>query len=104
MTFPETRYSSNGTQKNEPPLRWIRVLDLSTVVAGPFSSMILADLGAEVIKIERIDGGDDSRGMGPHAEGWGAMFVPLDRGKRSLALDITKPAGREVVLRLAATC
>jgi crotonobetainyl-CoA:carnitine CoA-transferase CaiB-like acyl-CoA transferase len=63
--------------------------------------MILADLGADVIKLERIDGGDDSRGMGPHLGTWGAMFTPLNRGKRSIAIDVTKPAGREVVLRLA---
>jgi crotonobetainyl-CoA:carnitine CoA-transferase CaiB-like acyl-CoA transferase len=66
--------------------------------------MILADLGAEVIKLERLDGGDDSRGMGPHLGDWGAMFVPLNRGKRSIAINVTKPAGREVVLRLASTC
>jgi crotonobetainyl-CoA:carnitine CoA-transferase CaiB-like acyl-CoA transferase len=63
--------------------------------------MILADLGAEVIKIERIDGGDDARHMGPHLGHWGAFFVPINRGKRSIAADISKPAGRELVLRLA---
>jgi crotonobetainyl-CoA:carnitine CoA-transferase CaiB-like acyl-CoA transferase len=101
MSFSEHKSQPNGLHKNEPPLHGIRVLDLSTVVAGPFSSMILADLGADVIKVERVDGGDDSRGMGPQSGGWGAMFVPLNRGKRSLAMDITKPAGREAVLRLA---
>src|SRR6478609_1444400 len=89
---------------DQRPLRGIRVLDLSTVVAGPFSTMILSDLGAEVIKVERIDGGDDSRGMGPQLAGWGAMFVPLNRGKRSIAINVTKPAGREAVLKLASTC
>jgi succinate--hydroxymethylglutarate CoA-transferase len=82
-------------------LEKIRVLDLTTVVAGPTASMILADLGADVIKIERIDGGDDARAMGPIHEGWGCFFVSLARGKRSLALDITRPEGREVVLKLA---
>lgn len=66
--------------------------------------MILADLGADVIKVERIDGGDDSRDMGPHRGPWGAYFVPINRGKRSIALDVRKPAGREAVLRLAQTC
>ncbi len=80
------------------------MLDLSTIVAGPTASMVLADLGADVLKVERIDGGDDARGMGPHRGPWGAYFIPLNRGKRSLAVDITKPAGREIVLRLAATC
>ncbi len=87
-----------------PPLTGIRVLDLSNVVAGPTATMILADLGADIIKVERIDGGDDSRGMSPHRGPWGAYFVPLNRGKRSIAVDITKPAGRELVLRLAKRC
>jgi crotonobetainyl-CoA:carnitine CoA-transferase CaiB-like acyl-CoA transferase len=66
--------------------------------------MILADLGAEIIKVERIDGGDDSRGMGPHRGEWGAYFVPINRGKRSITIDITKPAGRDLVLRLSEKC
>ncbi len=78
------------------------MLDLSTVVAGPTATMILADLGADVIKVERMDGGDDARNMGPHRGSWGAYFVPMNRGKRSIAVDITKPAGREIVYRLAA--
>lgn len=63
--------------------------------------MVLADLGADVIKVERMDGGDDARHMGPHHGEWGAYFVPLNRGKRSIAVDIGKPAGRDLVLRLA---
>jgi len=66
--------------------------------------MILADLGADIIKVERIDGGDDARDMGPHRGQWGAYFVPINRGKRSIALDVTKPAGREIALRLAQDC
>ena len=68
------------------------------------STMILADLGADIIKVERIDGGDDARGMGPHRGPWGAFFVSLNRGKRSIAIDITKAAGRDLVLRLAEGC
>lgn len=64
--------------------------------------MILADLGADVIKVERMDGGDDARAMGPHGGEWGAYYVPINRGKRSIAVDVTKPAGREIVFRLAA--
>ncbi len=66
--------------------------------------MILADLGADIIKVERIDGGDDARDMGPHRGQWGAYFTPINRGKRSITIDITKPAGRETVLRLAQSC
>ena len=65
--------------------------------------MILADLGADIIKVERMEGGDDARNMGPHCGPWGAYFVPINRGKRSIAIDVTKPAGREIVFRLAAT-
>jgi len=65
--------------------------------------MILADLGADVIKVERMDGGDDARAMGPHGGEWGAYYVPINRGKRSIAVDVTKPAGREIVFRLAAS-
>src|SRR5258708_34749510 len=66
--------------------------------------MILADLGADIIKVERIDGGDDARDMGPHRGQWGAYFIPINRGKRSITIDVTKPAGRETVLRLAQSC
>jgi len=66
--------------------------------------MILADLGADVIKVERIDGGDDARDMRPQRGPWSAYFVPINRGKRSIAVDITKPAGRDIVLKLAESC
>jgi crotonobetainyl-CoA:carnitine CoA-transferase CaiB-like acyl-CoA transferase len=86
-----------------PPLTGIRVLDLGTIVAGPAASMILADLGADVVKVE-LPGGEDGRGMGPHRGEWGAYFAALNRGKRSATVDFTTPAGREVVLRLASSC
>jgi crotonobetainyl-CoA:carnitine CoA-transferase CaiB-like acyl-CoA transferase len=82
----------------------VRVLDLSTIVAGPAASMILADLGADIIKVERPGEGEDGRAMGPHRGPWGAYFTALNRGKRSVALDIRQPAGREAVLRIATTC
>jgi crotonobetainyl-CoA:carnitine CoA-transferase CaiB-like acyl-CoA transferase len=85
-------------------LSCIRVLDLSTIVAGPATSMILADLGADVIKVERPGAGEDGRAMGPHRGEWGAYFTALNRGKRSIALDIRQAAGREAVLRIASTC
>ncbi|HTB20440.1 MAG TPA: CoA transferase [Bryobacteraceae bacterium] len=87
-----------------PVLKGIRVLDLSSIVAGPTASMILSDLGADIIKVERTGGGEDGRAMGPHRGDWGAYFVALNRGKRSIALDLAKPEGRAAVLRLASTC
>ncbi len=87
-----------------PVLEGIRVLDLSSIVAGPTASMILSDLGADIIKVERIQGGEDGRAMGPHRGEWGAYFVALNRGKRSITVDLAKPEGRETVLRLASTC
>jgi crotonobetainyl-CoA:carnitine CoA-transferase CaiB-like acyl-CoA transferase len=93
-----------ASPSTRPPLDGIRVLDFSTIIAGPMATLVLAYLGAEVIKIERLDGGDDSRQMGPHLGEWGSAFVPLNRGKRSLAVDITTPAGRDVVRRLAQSC
>lgn len=81
----------------------MRVLDLSTIVAGPAASMILADLGAEILKVER-PGGEDGRRMGPHRGPWGAYFVALNRGKRSMVLDVTHPRGLEAVLRIAERC
>ena len=77
---------------------------MSTIVAGPTASMILSDLGADIIKVERTGGGEDGRAMGPHRGEWGAYFVALNRGKRSIVLDLAKPEGREAVLRLASTC
>jgi len=88
---------------NSSVLAGVRVLDLSTIVAGPAASMILADLGADVIKVEQ-PGGEAGRAMGPHRGLWGAYFTPLNRGKRAIELDIRQPAGREAALRLASTC
>ena len=66
--------------------------------------MVLADLGADVIKVERPGSGEEARSMGPHRGAFGAYFTPLNRGKRSIGIDITRPAGRAAVLRLASTC
>jgi crotonobetainyl-CoA:carnitine CoA-transferase CaiB-like acyl-CoA transferase len=85
-------------------LAGVRVLDLTTIVAGPATSMILSDLGADVIKVERPATGEDGRAMGPHRGAWGAYFTALNRGKRSIGIEISNPAGRETVLRLAKTC
>ncbi|MCP5266099.1 MAG: CoA transferase [Burkholderiaceae bacterium] len=81
----------------------MRVIELSQIMAGPTCGMMLADLGADVIKIERVPGGDDSRGYG-NADASGAHlahpFVVMNRNKRSLALDIRSPEGKAALLRL----
>lgn len=85
------------------PLRGIRVLDLSRVLAGPLATMTLGDLGADVIKVERPDGGDDTRQWGPPFSGDdAAYFLSLNRNKRSVALDLKAPEGVESVRWLAA--
>ena len=93
------------------PLSGVRVLDLSRVLAGPWATQTLADLGAEVIKIERPDAGDDTRHWGPPfttttdgSRGDAAYFMCANRGKKSVALDIASPDGAKAVRRLAATC
>ena len=85
-----------------PPLHHIRVLDLSRVIAGPLCSMMLSDLGAEVIKIEAPQQGDDSRHQPPTAGGESHLFLSVNRNKKSVALDVRTPAGLEVFWELAA--
>jgi len=73
------------------PLEKIRVLDFTRVLAGPYCTMLLADMGAEVIKIERPGAGDDTRHFGPFQNGESGYFVYLNRGKKSMALDLKNP-------------
>jgi formyl-CoA transferase len=83
------------------PLGGVRVLDLSRVLAGPYCCMVLADLGADVLKVERPRLGDDTRHWGPPFHGDdAAYFLSVNRDRRSLALDLTRPEGRAVVRRL----
>ena len=93
-------------------LQHIKVLDLTRVLAGPWATQILADMGADILKIERPGVGDDLRGWGPpflqDAEGQdtrdAAYFLSANRGKKSLTLDIATPRGQEIVRALAADC
>ena len=86
------------------PLNTIRVVDLTRILAGPYATMILGDYGADVVKIERPDGGDDARGWGPPwvpgAGGASAYFTAVNRNKRSCTLDLKADAGKQVLWRM----
>ena len=89
----------------------VRVLDLTRVVAGPWCTQTLADLGADVIKIERPDGGDDTRRVSPFVVGAdgkptldSAFFMGSNRGKRSVTVDIGTPQGADLIRELALNC
>jgi len=83
------------------PLTGITVLDLTRVLAGPFCTMLLADMGADVIKVERPEGGDDSRAFGPFQKGESAYFMSINRGKRSMTLNLKHPKAKEIMKGLA---
>jgi crotonobetainyl-CoA:carnitine CoA-transferase CaiB-like acyl-CoA transferase len=83
------------------PLEGVRVLDLTNVMAGPYCSMVLGDLGAEVVKLESLDG-DSTRNFEPRVNDESYCFAVLNRNKKSIAVDLKAPQGREIVLKLAA--
>ncbi|MDX3409264.1 CoA transferase, partial [Streptomyces sp. ME02-6977A] len=85
------------------PLTGLRVLDLATLFAGPLAATMLGDFGAEVIKVEHPTRPDPSRGHGPSKDGVGLWWKLLGRNKHTITLDLSKPAGRTTLLRLAAT-
>ena len=82
------------------PLEGTRVLDLTHVLAGPFAAMILADLGAEVIKVEQPEIGDRSRSSGPFIDGESSYFMSVNRGKLGFSVDLSKARGKELFLQL----
>lgn len=85
------------------PLTGIRVLDLSRVLAGPYCTMVLGDLGADIIKVERPGSGDDTRAWGPPwAGGESAYYLSANRNKRSITLDIKQPEAQQIIRDLAA--
>lgn len=91
----------------EKPLQGIRILDLSRILAGPWCSQHLADLGAEVIKVEHPERGDDTRGWGPpylNETHEAAYYLSANRGKRSIAVNIALPEGQELIRELVSTC
>ena len=91
-------------RKRRGPLDGVRVLDLSRVLAGPFCSLILADLGAEVIKVEELGSGDQTRTIPPFVGGESHYFLSINRNKSSVALDARTEAGRDILRKLATQC
>jgi len=83
-----------------PPLEGIRVIDLTRVVAGPFCTMMLGDMGAEVLKVEEPEHGDDTRGWAPFIDGCGSFYLALNRSKKSVALNLKTPEGTAALRRL----
>jgi succinate--hydroxymethylglutarate CoA-transferase len=89
------------TETSQGALAGVRVLDLTRVLAGPLCAMMLGDMGAEVIKVEPPDRGDDTRSWGPpFAEGESAYFLTTNRNKRSMTLNMAVPAGRKLLAAL----
>ncbi|MGE4341174.1 MAG: CoA transferase, partial [Pigmentiphaga sp.] len=85
------------------PLAGVRVIELAHILAGPVSGLLLADMGADVVKVERLPGGDDTRRTTPPAiNGEPASFMMVNRNKRGIAVDLKHPAGLEVVKQLIA--
>ncbi len=91
-----------NTDGAKGPLDGILVVDLSRILAGPFCTMLLADLGARVIKVEQVEGGDDARQYGPFINGKSAYFMSVNRAKESIALDLKAPADRAIFEQLVA--
>ncbi len=87
---------------NPTALDGVKVLDLTQIMAGPYCTMLLADMGADVVKIEKPSGGDDTRRMGPpFIRGESAAFLGINRNKRSVVIDLRSDEGREIVLDMA---
>ena len=107
---PRSGADVDGQQERRAPLEGLRVLDLSRVLAGPWCGQLLADLGADVVKVERPQGGDDTRAWGPphlkDAEGRAtsesAYYLCTNRNKRSVTIDMAQPEGQALIRKLAA--
>ncbi|KAM4605977.1 succinyl-CoA:glutarate CoA-transferase [Polymixia lowei] len=98
-------FSCTETGEDIRPLEGVRVLDLTRVLAGPFATMILGDLGAEIIKVERPGAGDDTRAWGPPFVGTeSAYYLSVNRNKQSIAVDLKHPRGVQVISELAGVC
>ncbi|MCM3759541.1 CoA transferase [Alkalihalobacillus oceani] len=82
-------------------LKGMKILDASQIMAGPYCTMVLSDLGAEVTKIEKLNGGDDSRQMGPYVNGESTCFFQINRNKKSVGLNLKEQEGKEIFYKLA---
>jgi succinate--hydroxymethylglutarate CoA-transferase len=104
ISLPALRQSYSSVSDGKP-LSGIRVLDLTRILAGPYCTMLLGDLGADIIKVENPAGGDDTRKWGPpfSPHGESAYFLSVNRNKRSVAINIKHPKGVELVRKLATT-
>ncbi|XP_076147208.1 succinyl-CoA:glutarate CoA-transferase isoform X1 [Alosa pseudoharengus] len=100
-----TFFNQPQDEYNVKPLKGIKVIDLTRVLAGPFATMILGDLGAEVIKVERPGTGDDTRAWGPPFVGnESAYFISVNRNKKSIAVNLKDPRGARIIKELAEVC
>jgi crotonobetainyl-CoA:carnitine CoA-transferase CaiB-like acyl-CoA transferase len=99
----ESSMSDRHDERAAPPLTGIRVIEVGNYMAAPFCAMQLADLGAEVIKVEHPDGGDQVRQSSPLIDGEGSAFMRLNRNKRSIAVDLKTEQGKEIFRKLAGT-
>ena len=90
--------------KREPLLQGVRVLDLSRVMSGPFCTSMLADLGAEIIKIEMPNSGDEARSLGPFKDKESTYFMLLNRDKKSVSINLKKEEGIQLIRQLVLEC
>ncbi len=82
-------------------LKGLKILDASQIMAGPYCTMVLSDLGADVTKVEKLNGGDDSRQMGPYVNGESTCFFQINRNKRSIGLNLKEQEGKDIFYKLA---
>src|ERR1700712_5679606 len=109
MSTPQTQLPLLGLPSRSAPsldlLKGIKVLDITTSVAGPYAGQLLADMGAIVVKVEKPRTGDDARAWGPpFLHGESLWFMSVNRGKQSVTLDIAAPVGQQVLRQLIAQC
>lgn len=99
------RFASDESCSKRGPLDGIRVCDLTDMVSGPYCSMVLGDMGAEVVKVENTKTGDSSRSWGPsYLNDQSCYFLSINRNKKSICVDLTKPKGKEIIYKLVKKC